>query len=140
MPQIIELEGGMQVDMLNYTIQVMDCDHTVPGLCYRITDRETGHVIGLTGDTAYIPALGDFFRDVDMLVHEASYGGTPVDSVNSSRHSGAHEAARVCQEAGAKRLLLTHTYEPKREAALKAAREKLDIPVEWAVPYNDFSY
>lgn len=139
-PQIIELEGSMQIDLLNYSIQVMDCDHAVPGLCYRITDRETGHVAGFTGDTAYIPTFGEFFRDADILVHEASYGGTPVDSVNSSRHSGAHEAARVCQEANVKSLLLTHAYEPKREAALNAARQKLDIPVEWAVPYHDFSY
>lgn len=140
MPQIIELDGNMEITLPNYTIQLMDSDHAVPGLCYRITDKETGHAIGFTGDTAYIPSFGTFFRNVDMLVHEASYGAAFVDSENRSRHSGAHEAVRVCQEARVKSLLLTHTYEPKREAALKLAREQLDIPVEWAVPYENFVF
>lgn len=140
MPQIIELEGDTQMDLLGYQIRVMDSDHAVPGLCYRITDRETGHAIGLTGDTAYLPAFGTFFKNVDLLVHEASYGAGPTDAVNPSRHSGAYEAAQVCKEAQVKSLLLTHTYEPKREAALGEARKQLTIPVQWALPYEKFTY
>lgn len=140
MPQVIELEGDAQLDLPQYSISVMNSDHPVPGLCYRITDKTTGHVIGLTGDTAYIASFGSFFHNVDLLVHEASYGAVPADAVNRSRHSGAHEAVRVCRESGAKRLLLTHAYEPKREAALAVAKEHLGIPVEWAVPNNDFAF
>lgn len=140
MPQIIELDGNMQIDLLHYGIQVINSDHTVPGLCYRIIDKETDHVIGITGDTAYLPDFGGFFREVNLLVHEASYGAGPTDSINQSRHSGAYEAVQVCKEANVKSLLLTHTYEPKREAALSEARKQLDIPVEWALPYKIFTY
>ena len=37
-----------------------------------------------------------------------------------------------------KKLLLTHTFEPKRESALEYATANLEIPVEWAVPYHTF--
>ena len=134
MPQIIELEGDMALDLPGYQIRVMNSDHTVPGLCYRITNTESGRVIGLTGDTAYLPAFSDFFSDVDLLVHEVSYGGAPAAVLNVSRHSGAPEAVRVSQEAHVKNLLLTHAYEPRRAAAMEVARSQLNIPVEWAMP------
>lgn len=140
MPKIIGLEGNAQLDHDIYSIQVMDSDHAVPGLCYRITDNQTKHTVGFTGDTAYIRSFGNFFQNIDMLVHEASYGASTVDSENRSRHSGAFEAICVCKEGHVKSLLLTHTYEPRREAAMKLAREHLDIPVEWAAPYEDFSF
>lgn len=140
MPQIIELEADTHIDIAGYTVQVMDSDHTVPGLCYRIMNNTTRHTVGFTGDTAYMPTLASFFDNVDLLVHEASYGGTRLDDINSSRHSSAYEAVAVCKESGAKRLLLTHAYAPKREAALAVAESALDIPVSWAIPYHDYDY
>lgn len=141
MPRIVELEGNAQMEAEGYTIEVMNSDHTVPGLCYRITDKATGHAVGFTGDTAYIPTFAEFFHRVDLLVHEASYGGTRTDAVNSSRHSSAHEAVAVCRASGARKLLLTHAYEPKREAALAvASAADLDVPVAWAMPCHDYFY
>ena len=141
MPRIIEVGGGDTVDIPGFHIDVLDGDHPTPDVCYRITDLTTGHAIGLTGDTRYLPTFGAFFHDVDLLVHEASYGGTPrPEAQNTSKHSSAVEAVRVCQESGAKSLLLTHSYEPKRPAALKVAHRGLDIPVEWAVPHHTFTF
>jgi len=141
MPQIIELEGDGQLDISGYQIRFINSDHAVPGLCYRITNTDSHHAIGLTGDTAYLPAFATFFADVDMLVHEASYGGVSADTLsNTPRHSGAPEAVRVCNETNAKKLLLTHTYEPKRAAAMDVASSRLTIPVEWALPGKAFDY
>ncbi len=140
MPKIIEVEGNVQLEIPGYQIQVMDSDHAVPGLCYRIKNTESGHVIGLTGDTAYLPASGAFFANVDLLVHECSYGGKPAPVPDVPRHSGAPEAVRVCNEANVKRLLLTHTYEPNRKAAMEVATSHLSIPVEWAMPYGVINY
>ena len=141
MPRIIEVGGGDTVDIPGFHIDVLDGDHPTPDVCYRITDLTTGHAIGLTGDTRYLPTFGAFFHDVDLLVHEASYGGTPrPEAQNTSKHSSAVEAVCVCQESGAKSLLLTHSYEPKRPAALKVAHRGLDIPVEWAVPHHTFTF
>lgn len=140
MPHIIELEGDSVYETDDFIINAMDSDHAVPGLCYNITHKSSGRTVGFTGDTRYLPAFETFFKNADMLLHECSFGGGPVDPVvnESCRHASAQEAVEVCKQANVKKLLLTHAYEPRRESALNYARANLDIPVEWAVPYRIF--
>lgn len=141
MPVILELEGEAGFETPDFSARVMNSDHAVPGLCYRMTDRHSGHSVGFTGDTRYQPEFGAFFRDVDLLVHEMSFGAEPLNAANEiCRHSGAREAVRVCRETRAKHLMLTHAYQPKREAGVALAREQLDIPVDWAMPGSVLSY
>ena len=136
LPNIIELSGDGTFDHPDFTIAYTDSDHAVPGLCYRVTDKATGHTVGLSGDTLYQPQYGAFFRDVDLLAYECSYGAGPLDDfVAICRHSSAREAAAVANESAARRLMLTHTYEPKREAALAEAQRRTSIPVLWATPF-----
>ena len=140
-PNIVELEGDCVLDLPDYHIAVMNSDHAVPGLCYCITCRESGRKVGLTGDTRYQPAFAGFYRDADLLLHECSFGGGPLPAFNEvCRHSSAREAVRVCAEARVRRLLLTHTFEPNRKAALEEARAHLSIPLEWAVPGSVFEF
>lgn len=140
MPNIVELEGESVYETDDFIIAAMDSDHAVPGLCYNITHKASGKHVGFTGDTRYLPAFESFFRNADMLLHECSFGGGPVDpAVNAGcRHASAREAVTVCRQANVGKLLLTHTYEPNREAALEYAGANLDIPVEWATPYRIF--
>lgn len=140
MPHIIEIEGDGIFETEDFVIHAMDSDHAVPGLCYNITHKASGKKIGFTGDTRYMPEFETFFSDADMLLHECSFGSGPVDPVVNAgcRHSSAREAVEVCKKANVKKLLLTHAYEPKRGAALEYAKENLEIPVEWAVPYKKF--
>lgn len=142
MPEIVELAGDCEIAAPGYRIRVTDSDHAVPGLCYRITDAETGHSVGFTGDTRYRECFPEFFGGVELLLHEASFGGGPLDPVENARcrHSSALEAVKVCAEGGVKRLLLTHAYEPKRESALKTARAGLTIAVDWAIPGSVFPF
>lgn len=142
MPNIIEIEEGSQIDFPPYKIQVGKGDHAVPDVIYRITDCKSGHAVGFTGDTRYLDSFPDFFRDIDLLVHEASAGAGPINPTGNagSRHSSAQEAVKVCREGGVKNLLLTHSYEPNRKAALDAARSQLTIPVDWAMPRHIYPY
>lgn len=142
LPRLVDLEGNCELDVPGYHIQTMNSDHATPGLCYRITRLETGHSVGFTGDTAYQAAYPSFFERVDLLLHEASFGGGPVDEqVNRlCRHSSAQEAVVVCREGHVRRLLLTHAYAPKQEAALDAAQRQLNIPVAWATPHRIYPY
>lgn len=142
MPKLVELEGECAYEHPRYHVDVMNSDHAVPGLCYRFTDRETGSTVGLTGDTKYRSEFGKFFDHVDLLVHEASFGAGPVPPIadTTCRHSSAIEASRVATEAQVGHLLLTHTYEPKRAAALEEARKRLTIPVDWAMPGSIIEY
>jgi ribonuclease BN (tRNA processing enzyme) len=141
LPTIVELSSGDRYDHPDYRIAVTASDHAVPGLCYRFEHRASGHVLGLSGDTRCQPGYADFFRDADLLVYEASYGAGPLDAFNETcRHSSAREAAQVCAESGAKRLMLTHCYEAKRAQALEEARRRLSVPVLWATPGECFAF
>lgn len=139
-PTLLELSGGDSFEYRGMKIETMSSLHAVPGLVYRITDPASGHVLCLSGDTAYQSGYDAFFGGCDLLLHEASMGRGPVSPEANAhcKHSSAYEAALVAKEAGAKRLVLTHAPLPNREPALQQAKELLDIPVDWAEPYKIF--
>lgn len=68
-----------------------------------------GIAVGFTGDTRPTPALAAFFRDVDLLVSEATYGGdADEDKALERKHMTFREAAGLARDADAGKLLLTH--------------------------------
>ena len=142
MPRILPLGEGDTLHHAGYAVHVHEADHAVPARSYRLVHEESGRSVGFTGDTRYQQSLPGFFRDVDLLLHEVSLGAGPVDPVHNAgcRHSSAQEAVRVCRESGARRLLLTHCYEGKRQTALDEARRLLDRSVDWAMPGSVFPY
>ena len=75
----------------------------------------------MSGDTAYLPALADFAREADLLLHEAMLGsalpalvarvGTDNDKLMQHlvrSHTTAEDAARIAAEAGVGALALNH--------------------------------
>lgn len=140
-PTILELGDGDSFEANGFRVDALSADHAVPGLCYKLTDSATGRSVGFSGDTKYKDAFRTFFSGADLLLYEVSFGAEPVGANNETcRHSSAHEAIRVGEEASIRNLLLTHTYEPKRSATLEMAREKLLIPVNWAIPGCTFPF
>ena len=142
MPRILPLGEGDTLHHEGYAVHVHEADHAVPARSYRLVHEESGRSVGFTGDTRYQQSLPGFFRDVDLLLHEVSLGAGPVDPVHNAgcRHSSAQEAVRVCRESGARRLLLTHCYEGKRQTALDEARRLMDRSVDWAMPGSVFPF
>ena len=142
MPRILPLGAGDTLHHACYAVHVHEADHAVPARSYRLVHEESGRSVGFTGDTRYQQSLPGFFRNVDLLLHEVSLGAGPVDPVHNAgcRHSSAQEAVRVCRESGARRLLLTHCYEGKRQTALDEARRLLDRSVDWAMPGSVFPF
>lgn len=59
-------------------------------------------------DTTFCRAAVELARDADLLIHEATFAEADEPLAVRSTHSTAAMAARVSQEAGARRLLLTH--------------------------------
>jgi ribonuclease Z len=96
--------------------------HPVASLCYRFTDTQSGASLAYTGDTAYHAPIAEHAAGVGLLVTEASYGGSAAPADNASLHSGAPEAARLANAAGAERLALVHCPEEKQNDAVVAAR------------------
>lgn len=140
-PTLMELSGGDSFVYNGLKIETLSSLHAVAGLVYRITDLESGRVLCVSGDTAYRAEYGPFFRDCDLLLHEASMGRGPVNPARNAdcRHSSAYEAVQVAKEARAKHLVLTHAPLPNRAPALEQAKELLDIPVDWAEPHRVFA-
>ncbi|WP_068085532.1 MBL fold metallo-hydrolase [Novosphingobium rosa] len=90
----------------------------IEDLAYRF---ETPHgSIVITGDTAYNPALADFARDVDVLVHEVLYvpgvdelvkrahGTSTFRNHLINSHTTAEQVGMIATRARAKKLVLTH--------------------------------
>ena len=79
-------------------------------------------------------------KNADVLVHEATFGKEDADLAYNYYHSTTEQAAKTAQEAGAKRLILTHiSARYQGEEALKQLlKEARDIfPLTEAA--HDFS-
>lgn len=127
-PKCIEIQSGenLALDIFGTErlfIEVYKSIHPVDGRYYRVTDTATGAKIGFSGDTAYSPHEGVFFKGCDLLFHECSLGGKHTGG-NSYLHADAEEAATVAAEAGVKKLSLVHYPEAVRIECFNAASNK----------------
>ena len=59
-------------------------------------------------DTRPCAATIELARDVDLLIHEATYTEDLASEAREYGHSTAAQAARTARDAGARRLLITH--------------------------------
>ena len=119
---ILPLSPGDHYETDAFLLETCAAVHTVPALCYRFTDRATGAVVAVTGDTAYAPHIAAFVRDAALLVTEASYGPNPAPADNRWGHQGAPEAAQLAAEASVRLLALVHCREPQQQEALAVAQ------------------
>lgn len=78
------------------------------------------------GDTAYMPALADMIRGVDLLFHETTYLNEDIDKARERGHSTAAQAARVALDAGAGRLLTGH-YSSKYKDDSRLLKEAQEV-------------
>jgi len=88
-----------------------------------------GRTMVYTGDTRPTDAVVDASEDADLLVHDATFADDWADRARQTAHSTGREAAAVAQEAGAKRLALTHIstrYGGNSDPILDDAREAFD--------------
>ncbi len=87
------------------TISTIHTRHTPQSLAYRI-DSPGGKSVVFSGDTDFCEEIIEISKDADMLVLEcAAPEGKKVQG-----HMTPSEAGIIAQEAGVKRLVLTHFY------------------------------
>ncbi|MBZ2398280.1 ribonuclease Z [Erwinia amylovora] len=67
-----------------------------------------GRSLAIFGDTAPTAAAVELASEVDVIVHEATLEVAMEEKANGRGHSSTVQAARVAQQSGAKKLIITH--------------------------------
>ncbi|EGK11035.1 ribonuclease Z [Desmospora sp. 8437] len=98
-PHYRRLKEGKQVRLSDGRI--------LDGKAY-LSAPKRGRRVAILGDTRPTPAAVELARDVDLLVHEATYGREREDLAREHFHSTTIQAAETACAAGARRLILTH--------------------------------
>lgn len=117
---ISELDFGQRAEK----VQTCETIHAVPTLAFRI--ESLGKSICYSADTTYCPSVVELARNVDLLVHEATFLEDQLNIAQLTKHSTARMAGRAGKEAHAKRLALFHIPPPNEHRENEFHSEAMD--------------
>ncbi len=122
-PTFHSLQSGDTFETPELTVRVGNAFHAIDCLSARVTEKSSGKILGVTGDTFYCESVVENLTGCDLLVHETALGDSPVDYANppSCRHSSIDVSLRTARECGAKRLAVIHFAEKNSASVLKKA-------------------
>lgn len=122
--QVIEAEPGVVYDRDRVKVTMFEVDHkpVSPAVGYRFEFQD--QIIVISGDTIMVPAMIEQSRGANILVHDTmnkdmvKAGLAGIKEANPRMgamgdemmeyHADRMEVARIAQEAGVKKLVLTH--------------------------------
>lgn len=113
------IEQGKKYTVGNASISFMKTMHPVK--CFAVRIECEGKTLVYTGDTAYLPGMGQFAGGADLFVCDSAF--SEAQRRPDSPHATAIEAARMASEARARRLMLTH-YAPGADIQTLLAEAK----------------
>jgi ribonuclease Z len=143
--RVIEAEPGVVYDQDGVRVIMFEVDHmpVSPAVAYRFEYQD--RVIVISGDTNMVPAMIEQSRGADILVHNVmnkdmvKAAQASFQEANNLRraqvfgdiqeyHADRMEVARIAQEAGVKKLVLTHLVPtiPPDDAAEAAFTKGMD--------------
>jgi ribonuclease Z len=93
-----QLQSGMNIVVNGRMVRSSD----VVGPC------RPGRKIGISGDTRPTEKLSKFFENCDLLIFESTYAEELRHKAIENFHSTAAEAAKLANQSGARKLVLTH--------------------------------
>ena len=105
-----EVTVGRVFQNENYTINSAPTEHGIPSFAYRIDSGESSVVI--SGDTRPCKSVIDLARGADLLIHECSFPDDMIEFARETYHSVASEVGDVANQAGVKKVVLTHLFPP----------------------------
>ena len=127
LPTVKPLAPGDILETEKYRVETVSSRHPVAGLCYRITDKETGKILCLTGDTSYFEGQTEFFRGGDVIVSETAMALSRTEGL-SYGHSSVYDAVKVADGAGVPRMFCIHLVEKRLREVTQAAQEMRKSP------------
>ncbi len=98
-PWYYDLKQGRSVTLVDGRV--------INGLDYT-GSATAGRSLAIFGDTAPTPAAGELAAGVNLMVHEATLEAALEEKANARGHSSTVQAARLAQQCGAQRLIITH--------------------------------
>jgi len=105
-------------------VQTCGTIHAIPTLAFRI--ESSGRSMCYSADTTYCPSVVELARNVDLLVHEATFLEDQLNIAQLTKHSTARMAGRTGKEAHAKRLVLFHIPPPNEHRENEFHSEAMD--------------
>ena len=123
--EIIEVNAGEKFEILpNITADTLSTPHTEESLALSLIDANTKFVF--TSDTGFEPKLGEFAKNADLFLTEASF----VEKSLTALHIAAPEAVELVKLAAPKRAMLTHFYWVWNQVDFQTEIGKLQPPCE----------
>ena len=123
-----DIGPGSVVSGPNWSLSAAPAVHVEPwldSLAYRL-DTEEGSVV-VTGDTAPCESVTELARDVDTMISLCAFVQEDIDGTPEAQYMcGSRDVAKMAQEAGAKRLVLTHQH-PRLDERGQSERAVQDI-------------
>jgi ribonuclease BN (tRNA processing enzyme) len=121
--QLVDLktysEGTVHRDN-DIQISTLRVDHPPVTECFALKIEASNRSVVFSADTTFFPPLGDFAKNVDVLVHEAMLpegvdrlvagtgNGARLKQHLLASHTMVADAARIARDAGARHLVLHH--------------------------------
>lgn len=128
--EVTEMRGWQDRIVGELALSWGPLDHGIPAFGLRV--EASGSVLAYSGDSAYCESLVELAEGADLFLCEA---GASVHPTNGAVHCTPEDAARIANEAGAKRLVLTHTASNHPDAPDARERALAGFPsVELATP------
>jgi ribonuclease BN (tRNA processing enzyme) len=119
--QIRTIEAGLVTSEDGIEVRAIRTIHPPLLDCFALAFIGDGRRIVFSGDTAFLPALVDFSRGADLLIHEAMLeaalpalvarvgnGSEKLMEHLQRSHTRASDAARIAADAGVRALALNH--------------------------------
>lgn len=123
-----DIGPGSVIDGPSWQITSASAVHVQPwldSLAYRL-DSEEGSLV-VTGDTAPCDSVIELSRDVDTMISLCAFVQEDIDGTpEADAMCGSRDVAKMAQEAGAKRLVLSHQH-PRLDEPGQTERAVRDI-------------
>jgi len=142
------IEEGDFIQLGNLTVSAMRVDHPPLTDCFALSFRTPACHVVFSSDTCYFPALADFAKGADLLIHEAMLHAALAPLVARvgngddrlmqhlmRSHTTAQDAARIATAAGVRALALHHLL-PSDDPDFGPADWDAAVSPHWSGPFH----
>ncbi len=139
-PTVHEIEPGDMIELSDIEIDTGASLHPIDCICYRLEERTSKKVLGITGDTFYRENIPQTLHDCDILIHETALADCRSDINNPppSLHSSIDISLLTARESRSKRLFVIHFPKSKAKDVLSTASSLSDIEVVYPERFIEY--